>query len=458
MNAAARIWFAGLNRLRHPSLHREALFVAAATIFSGLGSLIYWKLITLRFPAEVVGLASAGITSATYLGGLANLGLAAGLVRFLPGQDAAQKSGLARAASGLSLGLGLLISLGFLAGRQIWAAALFPPQTGPVYLIIFAILLLSIAQLNLNTASLQAERRAPYLLFQSLLINIVQVTGGALIVVHTGATGILLTSMLPIFATALVFSLALPYLTGFSGKAKDKNETLRPQRTQSSSNGFLRALSGSISFHLFGEMLRYSLGSQVFNVIWLLPSFIFPLITLAQLGAQAGAGLALTWYAYTFLAILPNALLVALLVDGSHEPEQLSSRLWEALLTTLSVLTPVILLVMLLAPWLLGFFGKSYALAAPLLRLLALSLLPMSVNGLYATFWRVRKQMLRLNLFAAALTASLIALSILLIPRLGLAGIGWSWLIGQGSFALVTLTLIARERKNDLQIQSQYTD
>jgi len=422
VNVVARFWQAGIGVLRQPSLHREALFLAAATITSGLGSLIYWKLITLRFTPEMVGLISAAIASTVFISGLSNLGLTAGLARFLPQQEAGLKFGLIRITISISQAMGLVMGFVFLFGKNLWAPNIIPPQAGPVYVIIFMVLLLATIQMNTNTAVIQSQRRTPYLLLQSVIINIVQITGGALVGVSLGVSGILLTYTLPILVVAVGFYFALPWLAHFAGATP------------------------VIIASQFKDLLRYSFNTQIFGTFWQLPAFIFPLMTLAKLGAEASARLALTWYAYNFLTIIPNAIVVALLVDGAHEPDRLPHRLWEALCTNLVILTPMVILIACFSPWLLGFFGVSYVPAAPLLQLMAISVLPISVNGLFITRWRIRKQMLTLNIFTAFLIFVSILLPYLLIPQFGLNGIGWGWLTGQTVFALAVIPKIIRER------------
>jgi O-antigen/teichoic acid export membrane protein len=243
-----------------------------------------------------------------------------------------------------------------------------------------------------------------------------------LVAVGLGVTGILFTYMLPVLIVALVFYFALPRLAHFAGTIPAVN---RP---------------------LLYELLCYSLSTQVFNIIWSVPAIVFPLLTLAWLGAQASAMLALSWYAYTFLAIIPNSITVALLVDGAHDPKEFSHRLWHALLINLAILLPLVICIVVIAPWLLGFFGNSYVGATLLLRLLTISTLPLSINGLYMTLWRVRKQTFHINLFALFLVLGTIILAGMLTFVFGLDGIGWGWLAGQILFALASMTLIVRTR------------
>jgi O-antigen/teichoic acid export membrane protein len=412
--------------IRHPGLYRDALFLAAATMTSGLGSLIYWKLITLRFSPDMVGLTSVGISSATFLGGLANMGLTVGLVRFLPKKEPALKAGMVRLAVQASLLLGIPVCAIFLSGRRWWAPALVPPEAGVAYLVVFVLLLFSTTQMNTNGAVIQAERRTPYLLVQSMVINTVQIAGGVLVAVSLGVTGVLFTYTLPILVVALGFYFVLPRLGHFSGA--------RPLLERG----------------LAHELLRYGLGIQVYSVVWQLPAFLFPLMVLKMLGAAANANLVLTWYAYAFLTIIPIAVMAALLMEGSYEPDLLRRHAWDALQANLVFLIPIVACVIVLAPWLLSLFGKPYMQAATLLRLLAASTLPVSINGIYLTLLRVRKQMIRLNLLVTSLVVLSIFLAYAAVGPLGLNGIGWGWLAGQLLFASVSLIFLVREH-NQMQ-------
>jgi O-antigen/teichoic acid export membrane protein len=406
--------------LNHPGLQRDALFVGAATILSGLGSLVFWKIITLRFPANTVGLVFATIASAGFLGNLSTLGLAAGLIRFLPEQVTNQKFWMIRSSSIFGIFSGFCIGILFLAGRQWWAPTLLPQSSGLIYPASFIVLLIALTQHNINGATIQAEKKFPYLTVQSMMINILQISGGILVATELEEIGILIAYSLPIAITAIILWFFLPNI-GHFGREKE---------------GFERIV--------FGNVLKYSFSTQIFGMIWIVPSLIFPLLVLSQLGAEANAAFSLSWYAYTFLAIFPNAIMLALFVSGSHDISNLTKYLRDALLTNVGIILPSIIIFVLLAPWLLNFFGSFYIRATLLLRLLIISILPMSINGLYATFLRVKKKMALINLYSIFLIGGSALLSYELIPSLGLNGIGWGWLIGQAFFSIISMALITQ--------------
>ena len=367
----ANLLAAGAELLRRPTLTRDALFLSSASIVSGLGSLIYWKLITLNFSAAVVGLVSAAITSAMFLGNLANLGITAGLARFWPEQDRQERARNSAFAYLSSFLTGLFVGLLFVGGRQWWAASLIPDENGLMYAVIFFLLLLSVAQLNIIGAILQAARYSHYLIVQSMAINFIQILGGLIVSAPIamlsgfGTVSVLFSYTFPIIVVAIVFYAVLPRLADIPFAKLD-----------------LRKIPAA-------DFWWYSLGSQFFNLIWILPTFVFPIMTLGKLGAAANAKLSIVWYGYGFLAIIPYSITVPLLVSSSYVPEKLGDRLRESLLVNFLIALPMIAISVLFAPWLLGIFGVFYSQASLLLQLLALSILPVSVNLIYLSVYNL---------------------------------------------------------------------
>src|SRR5689334_5718904 len=179
--------------------------------------------------------------------------------------------------------------------------------------------------------------------------------------------------MLPIGVVTIGFMILIPVLTRTASADSNRSEQ-RPRM----------------------DFVRYAFGLHLFNQMSALATLIFPLIVLYRLGAEANASLSITWYAYSFLSIIPSSAAAALFVDGSHTPEALGVHFVDALVFSLALISPLLLVTILLAPSLLGIFGPVYASAADLLRLLALSIIPSSVNSLYFIVRRVRKQIVSL--------------------------------------------------------------
>jgi O-antigen/teichoic acid export membrane protein len=86
-------------------------------------------------------------------------------------------------------------------------------------------------------------------------------------------------------------------------------------------------------------------------------------------------------------------------------------------------------------------FGPEYSRnAATLLRLLAVSALPLAINSLYFGTKRVEKNMRVVILLIVLAGAITLGLSYLLMPSKGISGVGIAWLVGQSCVTLVIVS------------------
>ncbi|UCF98446.1 MAG: phosphotransferase, partial [Spirochaetaceae bacterium] len=104
------------------------------------------------------------------------------------------------------------------------------------------------------------------------------------------------------------------------------------------------------------------------------------------------------------------------------------------------LLLPAVIFVVLLAPYLLKLFGESYAAeGVRLLRLLCLSALPYLVTSTYLSIARVKRRITALIVVQSSLAVLIFGLSIVLMDRIGITGIGIAWLASQSVVATVLL-------------------
>jgi O-antigen/teichoic acid export membrane protein len=98
--------------------------------------------------------------------------------------------------------------------------------------------------------------------------------------------------------------------------------------------------------------------------------------------------------------------------------------------------------IIVVAPRLLSFFGPQYAeQGTTLLRLLALSALPNLVVSLAVDVARMRRRLRLVVGLQLALCVLVLGLSHVLLPVLGLTGVGVAWLVAQ---CLIALCLLIR--------------
>ena len=104
------------------------------------------------------------------------------------------------------------------------------------------------------------------------------------------------------------------------------------------------------------------------------------------------------------------------------------------------LLVPSIVLVWLLANKLLMLYGGLYAQnATTLLRWLAVAALPFGINSIYFGIKRIQKDVKPIIILAGSAAGITILCSYLLIPRLGISGVGIAWLFAQSVIALVVI-------------------
>jgi O-antigen/teichoic acid export membrane protein len=110
----------------------------------------------------------------------------------------------------------------------------------------------------------------------------------------------------------------------------------------------------------------------------------------------------------------------------------------QAFAQTARLLIPVVLFVVVAAPYLLHLFGKNYASeASTLLRLLSLATLPQILTGLYLAIARIRRSAGSVVAVQASMFVISLALSYFFLVKFGITGVGIAWLISQTIMALV---------------------
>jgi O-antigen/teichoic acid export membrane protein len=103
----------------------------------------------------------------------------------------------------------------------------------------------------------------------------------------------------------------------------------------------------------------------------------------------------------------------------------------------------------------LELFGQEYSdEGAMLLRLLALGVLPHGVNAVCLGVARVRRQLRVIFLLQAAESILFVALAVVFLPAMGIAGIGIAFLAGQSIVALVAFATQIYPLLRDVRPQS----
>lgn len=188
------------------------------------------------------------------------------------------------------------------------------------------------------------------------------------------------------------------------------------------------------------QLMRFVGADYIGGLFSLMATALLPIIVHDQAGASMNAYFYQPWMIASSLQIVTVNLAASMTVEAATEQQNVHLFGRRVLRHGAMILVPIVGVILIGAPFLLRIFGAAYATeGTTLLRLLALAVLPNLVNMLFIGIARVQKRMGLLIAIQASLCVIGLALSLLLLPRYGITGIGIAWLVGQGVVAVVLL-------------------
>ena len=404
-----------INSLFHVPLYSNAFYLILSYLSNSLFGFIFWIIAARLYTTEVVGLASAIISTAALLEILCFLGLDYGLIRFLKSSNNPVK--LINSSFTL-IGLLSLVAVGiFIIGLGIWSPDISIIRENPYYLVIFLLYVPMLVLDDFTDNVMMAVRKAKFIFVHVLIFNVLRLGLLVLLVVFSKSFGIFGSWSTATFIALLVgLFLLLP-------------------RTQPGYRFYFVLDRKEVSGMLHFSFLNY-LGSLFLYT----PGLVLPIIVVNLLGTKSNAYFYMAWMMSGVLTMIPTAVATSLLVEGSNDPEKLKNLIRRSLKMIAVVLIPAVVLVWFLAYKLLLFYGGLYAEnAVTLLRWLAIAAFPSAINIVYFSIKRVQKNMKPVILLTSFMAVITIFTSYLLLPRLGINGVGIAWLVGQSVISLIVI-------------------
>ncbi len=139
---------------------------------------------------------------------------------------------------------------------------------------------------------------------------------------------------------------------------------------------------------------------------------------------------------------------MSLFAEGSFAEGRLGGDIGRSLKITILLLIPAIIIMLLGGNKLLLLFGREYsAEGAKLLWLLVPAAIPININFIYQGILRVEKKLKSVLLINGVIAFGTLTLSYLLIPHIGILGVGVGWLATQTAVALVLFSWLRRRLK-----------
>lgn len=396
----------------------NAMALMTATIAAqGLG-LVFWAVAAHLQSPSVVGRASAAIAALALLATIAQLNLTNVFVRLLPPAGHLGERLVRR-------GYLVVIFLSLAAGAVYYATGLsdhvLPGGWRQAALIIFAVPVLAV--FLLEDSVLTALRLAPWVAVENIATAVARIA--LLPVLAMSAAGTVSAWVLPaavaaIVVNSLLFGQALP--------AHGTVEGTLPGRRR---------------------LLSFVAGEYTGNICATATVQVMPLLVISRLGPAEAAYLTLPWLIAAGISLVLWNVAASFVVETAGARGHPGKLLRRSLLLWAGIVAGAMLVCLAGARPLLSLAGAGYAAnGVTLLRLIGLSAPFTALVVLYSTLVWLGQRVWLLAGFQAVSGALLLAVTVVLLPRVGLDAVGWAYLATQAAAAATvtpfTLRLMRR--------------
>jgi O-antigen/teichoic acid export membrane protein len=406
-------------------LFRHAYTLVVNTGLTSVLGFAYWVVVGRLYTTADVGRNAAIISSVMFLGSVAQLNLRPVLARFVPvaGGSANRLVVGSYAAAAIAAIVG---AIGFVLVSPLWAgdgalAGLRDDAAASLFVIVATA---TWTIFSLQDGVLIGLRSTVLLLVENVTFSVAKiVVVVALALTTVPPLAIAISWIGPmvvgvIVINAIIFVMLLPRHVAANPYP---DPTLNARR-----------------------VIRFAAGDYVGSLFTLSYTALLPVIVIGQASETAAAQFYIVWVITTSLQVLPNFMVVSLVVDTAQDPSTFRRQGRRVLIGMSRTLLPLCLGVAVFAPLILRVFGEAYVDATLLLRLLSLSIIPFAVNTLYIGQARLRVSARRIITVQAIIAGLVLGLTVLLMPQIGIDGVGVACLVGQGLVAIILLATTLR--------------
>ena len=402
-----RLW----NHFCTDSLFRNSVYLIISTgVMAGLG-FFFWIIVARLYPTEQIGLATTMISIMGLITSFSLLGINIGIIRYLP--KAKKKNDQINTSFAITALATFVVLIFFFVGLKTFSPKLLFIRENTYYVLLFIIFTIFSTASSLIDNIFIAFRNTKFVLIKNTIFSILKLAV-PIFLIAMGAYGIFVSVGMATTISFLFGAVLLIWKFNYSFKP-------------------------TIHIEVVKNIFKFSLGNYVASFIGGLPLLIIPLFILNSIGARFSAYFYMDSMIAGFLYIIPTATSQSLFAESSYEENELETHLLKSIKITALILVPVIILILISSQYILLVFGKQYSTeGVVLLRLLTLSSVFVSINLIFESLLRLKKNIkmiISINLIEALATLLLI---MLFISR-GLTGIGLSILIGQGIASLFYL-------------------
>ncbi|MFW6120326.1 MAG: lipopolysaccharide biosynthesis protein [Petrotogales bacterium] len=403
-------------------MFKNAYFLMFSSLTHAGSGFFFW-LITARFyTAEEVGISSAIISTMALISIFSLFGFDVSLIRFLPRRE--EKVELINTCFIISFCFSLFLSLIFITLVETLAPSLVIIKENKSLCLLFVIFTVVAPLKGLQTEGIFVGfRKAEYSFFQTI-VTIARV-GVVPFLIAYGAVGIYGSyGLTPILAFTLGMFFIKRIYPSYKIKMFVKKEVIK-------------------------DIFHFSSGNYFARVLEMMPHFILPIMVINILGAEKNAYFYIAWQISFLVLAVPRFTSMSLLAEGSYNSEKVRKNLIKATKFILVLLTILILGIFFFGKYILLIFGEDYFKNSFwILVVLSIGSVPFSFNVLYISIKRIQKQVKPLIYVYGLVAVITLSTSYLLMQSMGLIGVGFAWILGNGLVACTIIKKLYTERYN----------
>jgi len=388
--------------LRSP-LYRNGYLLTLSSLGSAGFGLIFWALAAHYYPPEIVGLYSAVFSSMMLLAGIALLSLNNVLIRYIQpaGQAIYLLIGIAYV---INVASSVAISLLFLKNLALWLPALRFLGDNPVWFLSFTLSTVAWGIFSLQDYVLIGLRQAHWIPLENIFFSLAKIMLLILFTRSLSEFGIFAAWNIPVVLSLIPINLLI-------------FRYLIPQHIQATTH-----LAVPLVPH---QIFNYAAGNYLGILFSLASTNLLPIVVTSLAGTAANAYFYLPWTIANGLQLLALNMTTSLTVEGILDQTQLVNYYRRVLIQVARLLLPVVVIIFLGASLLLRVFGSDYAIeGAVLLRWLTLATIPNVIVMLGISLARIQNRARIVAVVQGILSGLGLGLSVMLLPRFGLAGVG----------------------------------
>lgn len=420
-----------LEHLRTPLIRNGYALIISTGITSLLG-LLYWFIAARVYSTENVGLNSTVISALLFLSGIAQLNLQETMIRFIP-QAGRQTFRLVASTYGVVIVMSVIVGLIFCLGISIWSPALTFLAETPDAIAFFIFALVAQCLFIIQDSVLMGLRQAIWIPFENAISSIIKILLLIALATLLPLNGIFISNTLSVAIMVLPVSYLIfrHLIPAHSQKA--------PTQAQ------------GIALH---QLMKYVAGNYVVAILANMSTALMPLLITQIVGATANGHFYIAWVLASSLQVAVANMSTSLTVEGASDQGKLEELRQRAMTGIARIVIPLAAILVLGAPIILQIMGEDYREnSTVLMQLLALAALPNIYNMVFVGLARVHNRIYSVVGVYLANAVMVLGLSVVLLPLMGITGVGLAWVISQTLIALILSTLPKFKRKFNLTPQ-----